>query len=194
MYGRKVSKLILESFLLGDSELNEYMDGLASNPGKFTTPHNTDTGETIVHLLAKEGKVEILQNLLDDPRMERDLVAALLQQDKLGWNPIMTSTKADSGVEEMVNMFLAFLEPRMDAAQVAQLIDAENIYRDTVFTLLMRNKDMFVDSRRILFGTVVRCSSSPAAGPREVNKRVLRLMQQLQGRHSTLTKSRRLNL
>ena len=39
-------------------------------------------------------------------------------QDKLGWNPIMTSTKADSGVEEMVNMFLAFLEPRMDAAQV----------------------------------------------------------------------------
>ena len=56
------------------------MDGLASNPGKFTTPHNTDTGETIVHLLAKEGKVEILQNLLDDPRMERDLVAALLQQ------------------------------------------------------------------------------------------------------------------
>jgi hypothetical protein len=88
------------------------MDTLASSPGKFVTPHNADTGETILHLLAKEGKVEILGNLLDDARVEKELVTALLQQDKLGWNPIMAGTKADSGVEEMVKMFLAFLEPR----------------------------------------------------------------------------------
>ena len=32
------------------------MDGLARSPDKFTRPHNADTGETILHLLAKEGK------------------------------------------------------------------------------------------------------------------------------------------
>ena len=35
-------------------------------------------------------------------------------QDKLGWNPIMAATKADSGGEELVEMFLGFLETRID--------------------------------------------------------------------------------
>ena len=64
----------------GDTELNDYMDSLARDPNKFITPHNADTGETILHLLAKEGKMEILQNLLEDSRVERDLVRALLKQ------------------------------------------------------------------------------------------------------------------
>ncbi len=41
----------------GDSELTDYVDGLARDPDKFVNPHNADTGETILHLLAKEGKV-----------------------------------------------------------------------------------------------------------------------------------------
>jgi hypothetical protein len=67
---------------LGDTELNDYMDSLARDPNKFITPHNADTGETILHLLAKEGKMEILHNLLEDSRVEKDLVRALLQQVK----------------------------------------------------------------------------------------------------------------
>ena len=58
------------------------MDSLARDPNKFITPHNADTGETILHLLAKEGKMEILHNLLEDSRVEKDLVRALLQQVK----------------------------------------------------------------------------------------------------------------
>ena len=41
------------TFVKGDTELNEYMDSLAREPERLTTPHNTDTGETIMHLLAK---------------------------------------------------------------------------------------------------------------------------------------------
>jgi hypothetical protein len=69
----------------GDTELNEYMDSLARDPDKFIRPHNADTGETILHLLAKEGKMEILHNLLEDARVEKDLVRALLQQVLAGW-------------------------------------------------------------------------------------------------------------
>jgi len=48
----------------------------------------------VLHLLAKEGKAEILRNLLDDSRVEDRLVGAVLAQDKLGWNAIMAATKS----------------------------------------------------------------------------------------------------
>ena len=60
-------------FFLGDSELTDYVDSLARDPDRFIIPHNNDTGETILHLLAKEGKVEILRNLFDDIRVEQNL-------------------------------------------------------------------------------------------------------------------------
>ena len=46
--------LIYVLCIKGDTELNEYMDSLAREPERLTTPHNTDTGETILHSLAKE--------------------------------------------------------------------------------------------------------------------------------------------
>ena len=49
-----ISKYIfIQNLIEGDTELNEYMDSLAREPERLTTPHNTDTGETILHLLAK---------------------------------------------------------------------------------------------------------------------------------------------
>ena len=151
------------------------MDGLARSPDKFTRPHNADTGETILHLLAKEGKVEILQSLVEDARVEKELVPALLKQDKLGWNPIMASTKADSGIEVMVEMFLSFLHPRLNHPQFVSLFNAENIAKDTIFTLLMRNNELFEPSRRILFEILERYSNSA----QETNERILRIIQQL---------------
>ncbi len=59
------------------------MDGLARDPDRFVNPHNLDTGETILHLLAKEGKIEILRNLLQDKRVEEKLANVILKQDKL---------------------------------------------------------------------------------------------------------------
>lgn len=135
------------------------MDGLAKDPDKFTNPHNADTGETILHLLAKEGKVEIVQNLLEDTRVEKELVEALLKQDKLGWNPIMAATKADSGAaEEIMRLCLAFLESRLENSHLGQLLDAQNISKDTIFTLLMRNNQLFEPSRKSLFQILARCA------------------------------------
>ena len=51
------------------------MDALANNPERFTKPEIEDTGETRLHLLAREGKVEILESLLKDPRIRDDLVS-----------------------------------------------------------------------------------------------------------------------
>ena len=80
-------------FLPGEECAYKVVSGVLPVPGATTTttieppPPETypptidpDTGETILHLLAKEGKMEILHNLLEDSRVEKDLVRALLKQ------------------------------------------------------------------------------------------------------------------
>ena len=65
----------------GDPQLIAYMEELAENPQRFTEPFNKDNGETYLHFLAKEGKLEILQRLLEDPQQQQQyLVNGLLCQ------------------------------------------------------------------------------------------------------------------
>ena len=52
------------------------------------------TGETILHELAKEGKVEILKLLLGNEKIASNMVSYLLWPDKIGWTPVMSATKA----------------------------------------------------------------------------------------------------
>ncbi len=87
------------------------MDSLARDPNKFITPHNADTGETILHLLAKEGKVEILHNLLEDSRVEKDLVIALLKQDKLGKLIVSTSFCQFVSFDQNCHVKNSFFQP-----------------------------------------------------------------------------------
>ena len=68
--------------------------------------------------LSPSVKMDILRNLLEDPRVEDDrMTGAVLRQDKLGWNPIMTSMKADCRAGEIVELFLNFLETRIQRDQ-----------------------------------------------------------------------------
>ena len=59
----------------GDSELADYMDNLARDPERFSQPQDDNTGETTLHILSKEGKVEIIETLLNDERMEDHMVS-----------------------------------------------------------------------------------------------------------------------
>ena len=64
----------------------------------------------------------------------------------------MTATKADSGAEEIMEMFLRFLENRgLEPHQMTLLFEAENISKDSVFTLLMRNNTGFATARKLYF-------------------------------------------
>ena len=52
------------------------MDNLARDPERFSQPQDDNTGETTLHILSKEGKVEIIETLLNDERMEDHMVSA----------------------------------------------------------------------------------------------------------------------
>ena len=53
------------------------MDNLARDPERFSQPQDDNTGETTLHILSKEGKVEIIETLLNDERMEDHMVSTV---------------------------------------------------------------------------------------------------------------------
>ena len=73
-----------------------------------------DTGETILHHLAKEGCIEMLTKILDleeTPKIKADqLVKAIIHCDKSGWSPLMAAMKSERNVDEVLDLFLKFLE------------------------------------------------------------------------------------
>ena len=77
-------------------------------------------------------------------------------QDKLGWTPFMSATKADTGAREIMEKFLQFLIQHMSNNDPSdclnKLIETKNKSNDTLFTLLMRNgHEDFGKSREKLF-------------------------------------------
>ena len=81
-----------------------------------------DTGETIMHHLAKEGCVEVLRKILQDLKIEKPkLVQALTIRDKAGWSPLMAAVKADKNVEAVLELFLSFLEEHAETSDVDDL-------------------------------------------------------------------------
>ena len=159
------------------------MDNLARDPERFTQPQDVNTGETTLHILAKEGKVEIIESLLNDVRMEDYMVSGLLKQDKLGWTPLMSATKADTGAREIMEKFLKFLLEHMnnnaseDQSNLCKLIEAQNRSKDTLFTLLMRKgHEDFGESRTMLFQLLAK-HSNPQDLAKWFNKFVRQLLE-----------------
>ena len=81
------TNVFLKIYILGDAELIEHIDGLLKEPEKFAQPYpkssgeKNETEETILHFIAKEGKVEIMRDTLrkiQNAGMEKHMVEALL--------------------------------------------------------------------------------------------------------------------
>ena len=91
-----------------------------------------NTGETALHILAKEGKVGILKHLLKNEEISDDIVRLLLSPDHLGWTPIMSATKADRGSIEIIDMCLEFLLKHMKNNQLKEIFEAHKDHRALV--------------------------------------------------------------
>ena len=86
-----------------------------------------DTGETILHHLAKEGCIEILTKILDleeTPKIEaNELVKAIIHCDKSGWSPLMAAMKSERNVDEVLDLFLKFLEMHANTDDVDKMTE-----------------------------------------------------------------------
>ena len=99
-------------------------------PDRLIKPHSEDnelgTGETVVHLLAREGSVETLRKILnvdEKPRIPKpEIVRALLLTDNEGWTPLMSAVKADKHGEKIIKLFLDFIDKECAAEDMAQII------------------------------------------------------------------------
>ena len=139
------------------------LDDMANNKERFSQVEIADTGETRLHFLAREGKVEILESYLKDERITEVLVRGLLFPDKLNWHPVMSATKADSGARDMIENLIGFLKEHIKKqSEVEDLIDTKNKNQDTLFTLLMRtglDYEDFAGARKDLFRLIKKHSN-----------------------------------
>ena len=101
---------------------------MESDPDILIKPYfegDLDDGETVMHLLAKEGCIETLRKILDvdeHPKIdETKLVESLLKYDNAGWSPLMSALKADRNAEAVVELFLKFLEQYADTKHVNEM-------------------------------------------------------------------------
>ena len=97
-----------------------------------------ETGETILHYLAKEGKVEIFESIfkkIEDndqggsPDLAKHLVNGLLVQDELEWTPLMAATKAEKyDASRIIEMCLLFLHLYLESEEnLVKLVKSENL-------------------------------------------------------------------
>ena len=87
---------------------------------------NSEPGETILHILAQEGCLETLRKILsvnERPVIdESKLVDALLIYDNAGWSPLMAAVKSDRNVDDVIQLFLRFLENHATTEDIKELI------------------------------------------------------------------------
>ena len=87
---------------------------------------DSETGETILHILAQEGCLETLRKILNvnDRSVidESRLVDALLISDNAGWSPLMAAVKSDRNVDDVIQLFLRFLEKHATTEDIKELI------------------------------------------------------------------------
>ena len=107
-------------------------------------------GETIIHVLAKEGCLETLRKILsleEKPVIEEGkLVEALLKPDKAGWSPLMAAVKADRNGDDIIYLFLTFLEAHATTKDVQKLIRIPKVlYQRSSFHLCFILSPSFID-------------------------------------------------
>ena len=122
-----------------------------------------NTSETILHELAVEGKAKVIEFLLGKEELKDLIVGNLLMQDNLGYNPLMSATKANKNGKEIIEMFLKFLLNHMtNPNQLESLMMASSKCNETLFTLLVRNvgEEDFSHTRSLLFSLLKKHSDS----------------------------------
>ena len=96
---------------------------------------DSDTGETIFHILAQEGCLETLRKILsvnERPVIDESrLVDALLISDNAGWSPLMAAVKSDRNVDDVIQLFLTFLESYASTEDIKKLIGKPQVIRYT---------------------------------------------------------------
>ena len=135
-------EMLIYSFL-GETCLDALINSLESMPDNLQRPYlalvvdseigvDSETGETIFHILAQEGCLKTLRKILsvnERPVIdESKIVDALLIYDNAGWSPLMAAVKSDRNVDDIIRLFLTFLESHATTEDIKKLIGKPQVF------------------------------------------------------------------
>lgn len=131
---------------------SDFLHRWRQEPQKIAEPYNTDTEENVLHFLAREGKLDVLRDLCLEHRTGKTIYQALTARDKFGQTPMISAVSAAENRHEILNFLLSLVLDRPDdvALQEATILTT-NRHNDTLFTLLMKNHEVFLETRQLFF-------------------------------------------
>ncbi|XP_023331306.1 uncharacterized protein LOC111703561 isoform X3 [Eurytemora carolleeae] len=132
---------------------SDFLAKWRKDPSSIHVPYNTDTEENVLHFLAREGKLDVLRDLCLEHKNDKALYLALKSKDKFDQTPMLSAFSASENRNEILNFLLCLVldQVHQDTSLQEVTILNQNRHKDTVFTLLMKNHEVFLETRQIFF-------------------------------------------
>lgn len=131
---------------------SEFLQKWRDQPEMIIEPYNIDTEENVIHFLAREGKLDVLRELCLEHKNGQYIYQALKSKDKFGQTPMLSSISASENRNEILKFLLnLILERNTDANLQEVAILNCNKHNDSILTLLMKNHEVFRETRQLFF-------------------------------------------
>ena len=130
----------------------EFIAKYQEDPSSISEIHNEETNETIIHILAKEGRLDILKEVCDETKssnkeiLNKNLLHALKHDDNFDQPPLLAAFNADlvdktyeTTAEYLVDRIIEFNDDNL----TKEMLSKRNKTKDTAITGMLKHKEVY---------------------------------------------------
>eukprot|EP00092_Neocalanus_flemingeri_P005491 GFUD01005921.1.p1 GENE.GFUD01005921.1~~GFUD01005921.1.p1 ORF type:complete len:1477 (-),score=243.09 GFUD01005921.1:84-4514(-) len=157
----------------------KFLQKWSEHPEMIIEPYNVNTEETVMHFLAREGKFDVLRDLVREHKNGNYIYQALKVKDKFGQTPMLSAISASENRNEILKFLLNLIyENSSDSSLQEVAILNCNRHNDTILTLLMKNYEVFRETRQIFFKIFSNYYTKRDAQPEGLYNIIYQILQQ----------------
>ena len=172
----------------GRSEsINEFVQKYQENPKSLSSICKPETNETIIHILAKEGRLDILRMICEENKtsnktdLNENLLIALKTKDNFNQAPVLASFNAhneDKEKETTTKYLLDKIFEYDDDMLTYGTLSQRNKTNDSVLTELFRNKDIYAKAIKVYFNIFTRHNEKKRSHSRGFYHLILQMIEE----------------
>merc|ERR1712013_225724 len=148
----RIQARVKEKFNLGPSNSLIDIAKYQEDPSSLSEIHNEETNETIIHILAKEGRLDILKEVCDGTKssnkeiLNKNLLHALKHDDNFDQPPLLAAFNAalvdkthETTAEYLVDRIIEFNDDNL----IKEMLSKRNKTKDTAITGMLKHKEVY---------------------------------------------------
>ena len=157
----------------------KFLQNWSEHPEMIIEPYNVNTEENVMHFLAREGKFDVLRDLVREHKTSDYIYQALKSKDKFGQTPMLSAISASENRNEILKFLLNLIyEHSSDSSLQEVAILNCNRHNDTILTLLMKNYEVFRETRQVFFKIFSSYYTRKIAQPEGLYNIIYQILQQ----------------